>query len=32
MKDLAKYTGLSLGTVSNYINGKVPVSKEKETV
>lgn len=29
MKDLAKYTGLSLGTVSNYINGKVPVSKEK---
>lgn len=29
MKDLAKYTGLSLGTISNYINGKVPVSKEK---
>lgn len=29
MKDLAKYTGLSLGTISNYINGKVPVSEEK---
>lgn len=29
MKDLAKYTGFSLGTISNYINGKVTVSKEK---
>ncbi len=29
MKDLAKYTGYSLGTISNYISGKVPVSEQK---
>lgn len=29
MKDIATYTGLSVGTVSNYITGKMPVSEEK---
>ncbi|MFI3174305.1 MAG: LacI family DNA-binding transcriptional regulator [Bacillota bacterium] len=30
MKDVAKHSGISLGTVSNHINGKVNVSKSKQ--
>ncbi len=30
MKDVAEHANLSLGTVSNYINGKVKVSQEKQ--
>lgn len=30
MKDVAEYTGLSLGTVSNYITGKIRVSEKKK--
>lgn len=29
MKDVAAYAGISMGTVSNYITGKTPVSEDK---
>ena len=30
MKDVATYAGISIGTVSNYITGKAPVSPKKQ--
>ncbi len=30
LKDLARYTGYSVGTISNYITNKTPVSPEKQ--
>lgn len=30
MKDVAAYAGISIGTVSNYITGKMPVSPQKQ--
>ncbi len=30
LKDLAQYTGYSIGTISNYITGKTPVSQKKQ--
>ena len=32
MKDVATYTGISIGTVSNYVTGKAPVSEAKQKI